>query len=223
MKSRRSRTKGFLGLDGAVEGRGLRFAPPAVGQRPRLSRHCFTPFMVTRVTLLDMSNTPPLDMSNLTVPSLVGGGNHGDATVEAEVLARKLNLLIDVATTQGHTPTFREISDALAQGNVRLSRARWSYMIAGTGPVVKDHRLLGALSEFFGVDSGFLRAEPGGDVPERIEAQLDLVRAMRVARVKNFAARALGDVSPDTLRAITRFLDEERDEERVDSSEEITR
>ena len=156
-----------------------------------------------------MSNTQRLDMSNLKDANLVSNGSHGGANTDAEVLARKLNLLIDVATTEGHTPTFREISDALATENVRLSRARWSYMIAGTGPVVKDHRLLHALSEFFGVDSGFLRAEPGGDLPERIEAQLDLVRAMRVARVRNFAARALGDVSPETLRAITRFLDEE--------------
>lgn len=128
---------------------------------------------------------------------------------DAEILARKLNLLIDVGTSEGHTPTFREISESLAKVDVQISRARWSYMIAGTGAVVRDRRLLSALSDFFGVDSEFLVEEVEGGLPERIEAQLDLVRAMRVARVRNFATRALGDVSPDILRAITRFLDEE--------------
>jgi hypothetical protein len=128
---------------------------------------------------------------------------------EAEILARKLNLLVDVGTTEGHTPTFREIADALADQGVQLSRSRWSYMVAGTGGIVRDAQLFRALSEFFGVDPRFLLGELEDDLPERVEAQLDLVRAMRLARVKTFATRALGDVSPDTLRAITRFLDED--------------
>lgn len=131
------------------------------------------------------------------------------ALTESEDLARKLNLLVDVATTEGHTPTFREIADALDAQGVGLSRARWSYMIAGTGPAVRDRKLLNAIAEFFGVDGRFLTGGLGSDIPVRIEAQLDLIRAMRVARVKNFAVRALGDVSPETLKAITRYLDAE--------------
>jgi hypothetical protein len=132
-----------------------------------------------------------------------------DGTDGTEALARRLNLLMDVATAEGHTPTYREIAESLDEEGIRLSRSRWAYMLAGSGPLVKDRRLLDAISSFFGVEPAFLNGERGDDLPRRIEAQLDLVRAMRAARVKNFAARALGDVSPDTLRAITRFLDEE--------------
>lgn len=136
----------------------------------------------------------------------------GRADAAAAVLAQKLNLLIDVMAVEGRAPTFRDVSDALARVDVPLSRARWSYMTAGTGTAVKDRRLLSALSDYFEVDSKFLLSASNvnplsSDLPARIEAQLELVRAMRVARVKNFATRALGDVSPDTLRAITRFLD----------------
>jgi hypothetical protein len=42
-----------------------------------------------------------------------------------------------------------------------------------------------------------------------VTAQLDLVRAMRAAKVRSYAARTLGDLSPETLGAITKFLDKE--------------
>ena len=55
------------------------------------------------------------------------------------------------------------------------------------------------------------------DVPEPgavkqqygVRAQLDLVRSMRAAKVKSYAARTLGDISPKALQAISKFLDEE--------------
>ena len=45
--------------------------------------------------------------------------------------------------------------------------------------------------------------------PEKVSAQLDLVRSMRAAKVKSYAARTLGDISPKALNAITKFLDED--------------
>lgn len=131
-----------------------------------------------------------------------------DGQSPAQMLARKLSLLLDVAAALDRAPTFTEIQDALEQWGVRLSRARWGYMIAGTGTVVRDRALLAALSRFFGVDEEFLCSDTA-ELPPAVAAQLDLVRALRAARVKHFAMRTLGDVSPRTLQAITAFLDEE--------------
>ena len=48
-----------------------------------------------------------------------------------------------------------------------------------------------------------------GRLQAEVSAQLDLVRSMRAAKVKSYAARTLGDISPKALHAITKFLDEE--------------
>jgi hypothetical protein len=71
---------------------------------------------------------------------------------------------------------------------------------------VDDPDLLAALADFFGVSADFLLRN--GPVPDRLEAQLNLIRAMRLSKVRSFAARTLGDVSPRTLNAITQFLDD---------------
>ncbi len=55
----------------------------------------------------------------------------------------------------------------------------------------------------------FLRGRAAWQPPEKVSAQLDLVRSMRAAKVKSYAARTLGDISPKALQAISRFLDEE--------------
>lgn len=128
---------------------------------------------------------------------------------------QRLRLLVDLyAVEHGAEPTYSEISGHLEARGVSLSRARWSYMLNGHREVT-DHDLLAAIADFFGVQSDFLLR--GGPLPERVESQLGLIKAMRISRVRSFAARTLGDVSPRTLDAITRFLDDEaagRTEER---------
>jgi hypothetical protein len=74
---------------------------------------------------------------------------------------------------------------------------------------VRDRPLFEGLAAFFDVDPEFLAGEAGAETPVKVSAQLDLVRAMRAARVKTYAARTLGDISPNALQAISRFLDEE--------------
>jgi len=128
---------------------------------------------------------------------------------EADALAKRLRLLIDAETaSRGTEPTFTEISDFLAKRGIAISRGRWSYMINGHR-YVNDPELLAGLAEYFQVDVAFLNGEDGAGLPEQVAAQLDLVRSMRAAKVKSFAARTLGDISPEALRAITRFLDED--------------
>jgi transcriptional regulator with XRE-family HTH domain len=125
-------------------------------------------------------------------------------------LARRLNLLLDVVVAErGQPVTFREVQQKLAEKGIKLSRARWFYMKDGTGRLVSDPALLGALCDIFNVDPAYLLGSDDASLPERIDSQLEFVRSLRAARVKTFAARTLGDVSPETLRAITEYLNKD--------------
>ena len=125
-------------------------------------------------------------------------------------LARRLNLLLDVVVAErGQPVTFREVQEKLEDKGIKLSRARWFYMKDGTGRLVSDPALLGALCEIFNVDPAYLLGSDDSRLPERIDSQLEFVKSLRAARVKTFAARTLGDVSPETLRAITEYLNKD--------------
>ncbi|WP_241976366.1 hypothetical protein [Cryobacterium algoricola] len=124
-------------------------------------------------------------------------------------LARKLNLLLDVVVAEGNTPhTYREIAEGLREKSLSLSRARWAYMIAGSGPLVTDVELLTGIAEFFRIPPAYLLGSDD-DLPERVDAQLAFVKKIRAQRVVTFAARTLGDVSPETLRTITQLLEDD--------------
>ncbi|TFD03423.1 hypothetical protein E3T29_16335 [Cryobacterium sp. TMT1-66-1] len=134
--------------------------------------------------------------------------NWGDVSPQLE-LARKLNLLLDVVVAEGNTPyTFRQIEAGLKERGLTLSRARWAYMITGDGPLVTDPALLTGIAEFFRIPPEYMLGA-AGDLPDRVDAQLEFVKSLRVARVVSFAARMLGDVSPETLRSITKLLQED--------------
>jgi hypothetical protein len=126
-----------------------------------------------------------------------------------EALAEHLNTLLDVvAAESGSRYTFPEIKAAMAQRGVHISRQRWHYMRAGTGPMTTDVALLEALADFFGVPVTFL-TDAEADVPTRVAAQLELLRTLKEAEVKNFAARALtSDLSTETLLEIRDIIDQ---------------
>lgn len=132
-----------------------------------------------------------------------------ESKTAAEDLAKRLRLLLDVAEAEtGSEPTFAQIAAFLEERGTNLSRSRWTYMVNGHR-YVQDGRLFEGLAAFFEVDPAFLAGEVGAETPAKVSAQLDLVRAMRAARVKTYAARTLGDISPNALQAISRFLDAE--------------
>lgn len=133
----------------------------------------------------------------------------GDALSPQAQLARRLNLLLDAAVAERGKPmTFREVQAELADRGIKLSRARWFYMKEGTGRLVRDPALLAGLCSIFKVDPSYLIGDDA-ELPERIDSQLEFVKSLRAARVKSFAARTLGDVSPETLRAISEYLNKD--------------
>ena len=132
-----------------------------------------------------------------------------ESNTAAEDLAKRLRLLLDVAVAEtGSEPTYSQIAAFLEQRGTNLSRSRWTYMVNGHR-YVQDRALFEGLADFFDVDAAFVMGAEGADTPAKVSAQLDLVRSMRAARVKSYAARTLGDISPNALQAISKFLDEE--------------
>lgn len=132
-----------------------------------------------------------------------------ESNTAAEDLAKRLRLLLDVAVAEtGSEPTYSQIAAFLEQRGTNLSRSRWTYMVNGHR-YVQDRALFEGLADFFDVDAAFLMGVEGAETPAKVSAQLDLVRSMRSARVKSYAARTLGDISPNALQAISKFLDEE--------------
>lgn len=126
----------------------------------------------------------------------------------AETLARKISLLLDVIMSDSGKPfDYPAIRDGARKAGYYLSRTRWSLLKAGKEQVVPDEALR-AIASVFDVDPEYL-LQDDGKLPERVEAELELLRSMRRAEVRNFAARALGPVDPEALKAITRILDEE--------------
>jgi hypothetical protein len=134
-------------------------------------------------------------------------------------LARRLNLLLDAVVAERGTPvTFREVQEKLAERGIGMSRARWFYMKDGSGRLVTDKRVLTGICEMFGVDPTYLLDAESPELPESIQARLELVKSLRVARVRAFAARTLGDVAPETLRAISEYLNRDLGSAQQDES-----
>jgi len=136
-----------------------------------------------------------------------GHGTTPDKPSPQLVMGRRINLLLDAAAEKrGRAVLFPEIKAELAARGVGMSRARWFYMKDGTGPLVKNKKVLTAICGMFDVNPSYLLDLDSDELPESIQARLEFVKALRAARVQAFAARTLGDVSPETLNAITEFL-----------------
>ena len=160
----------------------------------------------------DMSFSVITWSSDSGVSMKSNGASREDALSPQAALAHRLNLLLDVVVAERGSPvTFREIEAGLRARGIKISRARWFYMKDGTGRLVSDPQLLAAICEMFDVDPSYLLNDVEGDIPERIDSQLEFVKSLRAARVKSFAARTLGDVSPETLRAISEYLNKDID------------
>jgi hypothetical protein len=111
---------------------------------------------------------------------------------------------------RGEPMTFTEIGAFLRERGIKTSRSRWSYMLNGDVWRVRDRALLDALSEVLDVPREFLYV---GEVSPELSQGMRDVRSMRAARVERYAARALGDLAPETLDVISAALRRIDDEE----------
>lgn len=129
---------------------------------------------------------------------------------ESQILARKVDLLLDVVVTaEGKPYEFQDIQSALAEKGVKLSRTRWHHLKSGDATVRQPTEVVTALAEFFEINPDYL-LKSDGEVPERIQHELELLAAMRRAKVKEFATRTLAEVDNETLDAIAALLDDSK-------------
>jgi hypothetical protein len=129
-----------------------------------------------------------------------------DPRTDREVLASKLQLLLDIVHAKNAGSfTYEEIREGLAKQGFNLTKTRWHRLLAGSPDNRWDPELLKALAYFFDVDENYL-LQRSGPIPERVEAELRLIEAYRIAEVEHFAARVLGEVNVDALRAVTEAL-----------------
>jgi len=149
-----------------------------------------------------MNDTPPDDRSNFHHDS-----PHLGALRRAEVLARKINLLLDTRLDEsGKRLGFEAIYNGAKKAGYEITRTRWSMLKNGRLQVVPDS-CLRALAAVFDVHSGYLLNDAAG-LPAEFNASLLQVRLKRLAQVRDFAIKALGPVDPEGLKAITKVLDQ---------------
>ena len=123
----------------------------------------------------------------------------------AETLARKINLLLDTIMTESGQPYgYAAIRDGAQRAGYYISRTRWSLLKHGREQVIPEEALR-ALAAVFDIDPEYL-VQDTSKHPKQVEEELALVRRLRRAEVRGFAARALADVDPETLRAIAKIL-----------------
>jgi hypothetical protein len=127
---------------------------------------------------------------------------------QAAILSRKLNLLLDTIKTEtGETYDHPSVSAAaMEKCGYFISRTRWTLLKAGREQAIPRDLLI-AIATVFDVDPEYLLQEDG-PLPEQVEAELKLLLDMRRAEVRTFAARALGDLDPEALSAISKILED---------------
>lgn len=115
-----------------------------------------------------------------------------------------------VEASEGKPPTYTEIAAALDAEGISLSRPRWAYLLGATGPVVRDVVLLTGLARFFGVPDNYLLEPADSPLPDRVTAQLELVRELNKRKIVQYAARRFdpATVTAADIRALTEALQE---------------
>lgn len=137
------------------------------------------------------------------LPAVAKGG----LTPQRE-LSHRLRQLIDAMTAElGHPLLFSEISAAMTARGVTLTRARWAYLKDGNGRLIHDRRLMTALAGYFNIDPEYLLSVEITETLPSTDHEIDLARATRAERVKNFVATTIGDISQETLEVVIEYLD----------------
>ncbi|WP_281452828.1 hypothetical protein [Paenarthrobacter nitroguajacolicus] len=127
--------------------------------------------------------------------------------------------MLDVVVAEGGRPyEFADIQAGVREHGYELSRTRWWRIRTGESPETVPTEALVALSKFFDIDPVYLTDE-SGELPERIEKELQLLRSMRRSKLKNIAARTLGDIDAKTLDAINALLDDVEELEKNNPSD----
>lgn len=130
---------------------------------------------------------------------------------DREVLAQKIEKLLHVLTARNGAPAnFPEVRDAMAERGIRLTRTRWHRLRSGSDMNKWDPELLTALADYFDVDARYL-LEREGKVSKQVEAELNLLDALKMTKAKDIGARTVGDLTPEALNELAATIERLRD------------
>jgi transcriptional regulator with XRE-family HTH domain len=126
---------------------------------------------------------------------------------QAQILARKITLLLDAMVDESGQPyDYPAIEAAAKRTGYEMSRTRWSMLKNGRIQVVPDE-CLRAIAAAFGVEPEYLLREDA-KLPAQVEVKLPQVRIKRLYEVRDFATKALGRLDPEGLSAMRKILDQ---------------
>jgi len=105
-----------------------------------------------------------------------------------------------------HAASESDLLAHLAQLDPRVAESARGLLEATTNTVVLDEEVLRLITQWADVPVEYLTDHTDEALTDRIEAELELRDAMREAGAQSIQFRALGQMSPDALRAIARSL-----------------
>jgi transcriptional regulator with XRE-family HTH domain len=143
----------------------------------------------------------------------------GEESPVPRSLADKIDRLFSVVRPAKGEYTHEQVAKAIEErGGPTISASYlWQLRKGLRDNPTKKH--LEALASFFGVPPSYFFDEQES---ERIDAELDLLAALRDSSVRQVALRASG-LSPQTLRAITDMIERARQIEGLEDGREATR
>lgn len=142
----------------------------------------------------------------------MGVGDVEDREAEKSELAARLNRLFEVMRRPNTPPLSNAAAAAAitAKTGVSISPAYLWQLRSGakTNPTVQHLR---AIADYFGVPASYLLDR---DVDANIEAQLEILQALRDAGVRDLAMRASG-LTAETISSLAAMVDQARKLERL--------
>ncbi len=131
----------------------------------------------------------------------------GQSPASPLTLAQKIDQLFRTRHAAGREYTYEEVAEGIRNlgGPTIAATQLWELR---TGKKTNPRKTqLEALAAFFRVPIGYFFEDDGETA--RIQAQLELLAAMRNSDVERIALRA-ADLSPESLRAITQIVEQAR-------------
>lgn len=105
-----------------------------------------------------------------------------------------------------HAASESDLLAHLAELDPRVAESARGLLEATANTVVLDEEVLRLITQWADVPVEYLTDHTDDALTDRIEAELELRDAMREAGAQSIQFRALGQMSPDALRAIARSL-----------------
>lgn len=129
-------------------------------------------------------------------------------------LADKINRLFELLQSESGPRSNEEVAEAITRSGTKISASYLWLLRTGRRDNPGKHHLA-AIAAHFQVPPGYFFDD---QLASDIEAELDLVAAMRRAGVRELALRA-ADLSPDSLRAIAAMVEQARRVERLEPAD----